>query len=436
MNLGRTSTFSFLIALFILLPLTFAAAQSFGRTSQYRDKISALGAAPIAGFPIPVLLGVEVSDLTKNFGDPRGDGTRTHEGLDILAPSGTPVVSPTDAVVTRVGDGASSGIYVRTANPGGETFVYMHLSSVASGVSAGDTVTRGEVIGFVGNTGNASGGPAHLHFEVRKNGATDPYPRLTEVFTLEERMRGVAQALDRGGVAYVATYASRFSAIFTAAKDAGLAIPNQILALLGTSVAVAATDSPQVTLVGVDGPLVFGETNGKVVELQKFLIASASGEAGARLARTGATGYFGSLTQAALLEYQQSAGLVASGVVDDDTYTQIFALSGEGDSSETIPEDERGEEGTPVSDASLSSLFVRDLELGMKGEDVRALQVFLNNHNFLVAESAEGSPGKETTYFGSLTQAALARYQAANDIAPAVGYFGPITRKYLLGTTG
>jgi peptidoglycan hydrolase-like protein with peptidoglycan-binding domain len=73
-------------------------------------------------------------------------------------------------------------------------------------------------------------------------------------------------------------------------------------------------------------------------------------------------------------------------------------------------------------------MSVRDLELGMTGNDVLALQKLLNANGFPVAASGAGSASNETDYFGSLTKAALASYQAANGIAPAAGYFGTITR--------
>jgi peptidoglycan hydrolase-like protein with peptidoglycan-binding domain len=73
--------------------------------------------------------------------------------------------------------------------------------------------------------------------------------------------------------------------------------------------------------------------------------------------------------------------------------------------------------------------FTRSLKLGMTGPDVKALQVFLNNRNFKVAISGPGSPNNETTYFGPATRTALIKFQSANGITPAVGYFGPITMK-------
>lgn len=72
--------------------------------------------------------------------------------------------------------------------------------------------------------------------------------------------------------------------------------------------------------------------------------------------------------------------------------------------------------------------FTRNLTLGSQGEDVRQLQIFLNQQGFVVAYMGNGSPGNESMYFGTLTKNALAKYQNANNIYPSEGYFGPITR--------
>jgi peptidoglycan hydrolase-like protein with peptidoglycan-binding domain len=75
-----------------------------------------------------------------------------------------------------------------------------------------------------------------------------------------------------------------------------------------------------------------------------------------------------------------------------------------------------------------AGMAVRDLELGMTGDDVLALQKLLNAAGFTLAANGAGAPGGETTYFGALTKTALAKYQAAASVAPAAGYFGPLTR--------
>ncbi len=266
-------------------------------------QVSLLAKDPVQEMPIPILVGVELRHLSKNFGDPRGGGTRSHEGLDIMAPRGTPIVSPTDAVVTRIGNGGSSGLTVSTANPGGERFVYMHLDAYAEGLQEGAVLRPGDLIGYVGNTGNASGGAPHLHFEIRKDGAQDPYPRLTKVFTNDERSAAAQKIL--------AT---------TARSDV-----KSMLAIYTAPVA------------------------------QPTTLAQATG-------------------------------------------------------------------------AAANTSLVRDLKRGMTGEDVRVLQKFLNERGFIVATSGSGSVGNETTYFGAATEAAVIRYQKSRSIAPAAGYFGPLTR--------
>ncbi|PIT88611.1 MAG: hypothetical protein COU29_02450 [Candidatus Magasanikbacteria bacterium CG10_big_fil_rev_8_21_14_0_10_36_32] len=72
--------------------------------------------------------------------------------------------------------------------------------------------------------------------------------------------------------------------------------------------------------------------------------------------------------------------------------------------------------------------FTRDLEAGIVGNDVKELQKYLNNNGFIVSVSGVGSVGKETTLFGALTKNALIKFQIANKISPAIGYFGPLTR--------
>lgn len=358
----------------------------WGYSSRYSSLVADLGTTRVKHIPIPVLFGVAVDDLTENFGDARGGGTRTHQGLDIMAREGTPIVSPTDAVVLRTGNGTNSGLYIRTANPGGENFVYMHLSSLAPGIEAGERVKRGEIIGFVGNTGNASGGPAHLHLEIRSDGsATDPFPRLVSVLSENEILHAIAEA-----------------------EAKGILLPLAYKPSLQTQQALSA---PSATADAYRATLLFGETNEDVRTLQQFLITNPKGSAGVRLADTGATGYFGPLTRSALMEYQSAVGASTSGIVDATTYTLIF-----------------GQSPAVAAAEPTRNGFSRDLELGMEGADVKALQAFLNEQGFRVAATGAGSPGNESTYFGVRTKAALAAFQSAHAITPALGYFGPLTR--------
>lgn len=84
--------------------------------------------------------------------------------------------------------------------------------------------------------------------------------------------------------------------------------------------------------------------------------------------------------------------------------------------------------GGTVSNANDNPGFRRDLEVGHKGADVKALQVWLNSHGFTISSSGLGSSGNETDFFGSKTKEALIKFQKAKGITPASGYFGPKTR--------
>ena len=104
---------------------------SYSRNSSTNSKVGQLPTIAVQNVPIPVLFGVPLSKITDTFGDPRSGG-RTHEGNDIIAPKGTPIVSPTESVVIGIGVWTGAGNYVSTANPGGENFRYMHLDRVAN----------------------------------------------------------------------------------------------------------------------------------------------------------------------------------------------------------------------------------------------------------------------------------------------------------------
>ena len=100
-----------------------------------------------------------------------------HYGEDIAAPEGTPVYAALDGTVEAAGVGEMSGNYVRLSHTGGRETLYCHLSAV--NVTEGVFVRRGDVIGFVGETGLATG--PHLHFELHVDGKkTDPAPLLED----------------------------------------------------------------------------------------------------------------------------------------------------------------------------------------------------------------------------------------------------------------
>ena len=115
--------------------------------------------------------GIKREDLRDNFNELRG-GTRRHEAIDVLAPRNTPVLAVEDGTIARLffSDGGG-GITVYQFDPS-ETYVYYyaHLEKYADGLKEGDRVERGDVIGYVGTTGNAPRNTPHLHFAIFKMG--------------------------------------------------------------------------------------------------------------------------------------------------------------------------------------------------------------------------------------------------------------------------
>ena len=123
-----------------------------------------VGPFPVAG----------LASWTDDWHACRDGCTRLHEGLDIFAEHGTPLVAAADGVVTQklVGELAGTSIEIEDAN--GVQYFYAHMSGWAEPIEVGDQVHVGQVIGYVGNTGNAISTPPHLHFEIQPGGIPVP----------------------------------------------------------------------------------------------------------------------------------------------------------------------------------------------------------------------------------------------------------------------
>jgi peptidoglycan LD-endopeptidase LytH len=129
--------------------------------------------------------GVTPKGLKDTWGAPR-DGGRTHKGIDIMAPKGTPVIAATDGRIMRLYQSDRGGITLYQQDENGRhIFYYAHLDRYADGVRAGMKVRQGQVIAYVGETGNAP--VPHLHFEIQKQNSSrqwwrgeafNPYPTL------------------------------------------------------------------------------------------------------------------------------------------------------------------------------------------------------------------------------------------------------------------
>ena len=114
---------------------------------------------------IPVA-GVRPDQLLDTFTDARSEG-RVHDAIDIPAPAGTPVLAASDGEIIKLFQSERGGttIYQLSTDPK-VMFYYAHLQRYADGLAAGKLVKQGEVIGYVGDTGNAGAGNFHLHFSI------------------------------------------------------------------------------------------------------------------------------------------------------------------------------------------------------------------------------------------------------------------------------
>ena len=110
--------------------------------------------------------GVDPDKLVRSYHDARSGG-REHEALDILAPRGTPVVAVEDGTIAKLFNSKAGGITLYQFDPGKDyAYYYAHLDRYADGIKEGDRLRRGQVLGFVGTTGNAPKDTPHLHFAV------------------------------------------------------------------------------------------------------------------------------------------------------------------------------------------------------------------------------------------------------------------------------
>lgn len=130
---------------------------------------------------------IRASQIRDTFDE--GRGKRKHEALDILAPRGTPVIAVDDGKVAKLFTSVAGGITLYQFDPSQQyVYYYAHLEGYAPGVKEGMQLKRGDVVGYVGTTGNAPKGTPHLHFAIFrmtpekkwwKGTALNPFPYLT-----------------------------------------------------------------------------------------------------------------------------------------------------------------------------------------------------------------------------------------------------------------
>lgn len=131
-----------------------------------------LSTEPVYQFPVAGATNAAIQSL---WGAQRDGGRRSHEGVDIFAPRGTPVVAATNGWVSSTGNKGLGGkqVWVRDQDRR-QSLYYAHLDSIIA--RPGMRVQAGDTLGLVGNTGNARTTPPHLHFGIYKRGAIDPLP--------------------------------------------------------------------------------------------------------------------------------------------------------------------------------------------------------------------------------------------------------------------
>ena len=135
------------------------------------------GALPPGNYLFPVAGGATFTNDWL-FGRPGG---RFHQGIDLFATRGTPVVAVADGAVFRVGYNGLGGWRLWVRDGAGNTFYYAHLDAYSPAAVEGASVARGTVLGYVGDSGDARGTSPHLHFEVHPGGGgpVPPYPVVT-----------------------------------------------------------------------------------------------------------------------------------------------------------------------------------------------------------------------------------------------------------------
>lgn len=171
----------FIISSIILITACTSTPKKTSSTTLAPELVQKLQKMPLqARLPVPVQH-VQAKHLTDTWGASRSSG-RTHEGIDIMAPRGTKVYSTTDGLIASLSPNNLGGNVIWILGPSGSWHYYAHLKEHKRGLKVGDYVKKGDLIAYVGNTGNASHTAPHLHYGLYLNGkgrgAVNPFPYL------------------------------------------------------------------------------------------------------------------------------------------------------------------------------------------------------------------------------------------------------------------
>lgn len=168
-----------LVVAVLLLSVTGLGSALAGKLIFYAHVARLSMQAPDTKLAMP-LPDVSKRQIADTWHAPRGTD-RLHEGQDIFAPKGTPILSATNGFVYNIGENNLGGQTVSVIGAGGRVYYYAHLEAYAPGLHVGDRVNTRTVLGYVGTTGNAQGTPPHLHFGIYTSaGAINPLPLLSD----------------------------------------------------------------------------------------------------------------------------------------------------------------------------------------------------------------------------------------------------------------
>ena len=189
-RLGWTLLLIFLLVIgaFVLMLRNGGGVTQAPRTTASAQTAPAAAAMPGGGGLIVPVAGITPDKLTDTWGDARGDGTRQHHAIDIMAPRGTPVLAAAAGRVEKIFESKDGGhtLYIRRSDPAWQDY-YAHLDAYAPGLREGIEVKQGQQIGQVGSSGDADPRAPHLHYEIHqmtpgdgwwKGSEINPYPIL------------------------------------------------------------------------------------------------------------------------------------------------------------------------------------------------------------------------------------------------------------------
>src|SRR3989344_5636253 len=231
----------------------------------------------------------------------------------------------------------------------------------------------------------------------------------------------------------IAVGATTFTATLQSASTMTISAPNRSVTTepaIGGITAVCSGGVKTITIPAVSGANTVTVTPSSTACTNDTSSTSSGGGGPVGLVGSGGGGGGGGGGSAASVIPAPStppASTPASGLSATQVDAILTLLSSFGADQATI-DNVRAALNGKATTGTVTAAFARNLELGMTGADVKALQQWLNANGYRVASSGPGSPGNETSKFGGATRAALIKFQKAMGITPAAGYFGPKTR--------